>query len=90
MTTLCRHRIALLATAVPASYVGEIPGPTSAPGSGGWALTRPARMPLFTGLLVVITKFSRPLENPWKRTGTARPAAAGLLAASFGHFAPAA
>ncbi|WP_406150789.1 acyltransferase [Streptomyces sp. NBC_01012] len=90
MTILCWHQIAMLAAAVPASHLGEIPGLTAAPDSGGWILTRLAWMPLFAGLLVVITRVARPLESPWKHAGTARRAAAGVLAAGFGYFALAA
>ncbi|MFD3485567.1 acyltransferase [Streptomyces sp. NPDC058665] len=87
MTILCWHQTAMLAAAVPASYSGEIPGLTSAPDTAGWLLARLAWMPLFAGLLVVIAKFARPLETPWDRTGMARRAAAGVLAAGFGYFA---
>ncbi|MDA5141995.1 acyltransferase [Streptomyces sp. AD681] len=90
MTILCWHQTAMLAAAVPASYVGEVPGLTVAPDTGGWVLARLAWMPLFAGLLVVIAKFARPLEAPWDRTGTARRAAATVLAAGFGYFALAA
>ncbi|MEU6611444.1 acyltransferase [Streptomyces shenzhenensis] len=90
MTILCWHQTALLAAAVPASYVGEITGLTTAPDTVGWILARLAWMPLFAGLLVVIAKFARPLETPWDRTGTIRRAAAGVLAAGFAYFALAA
>ncbi|MET9355229.1 acyltransferase [Streptomyces sp. NPDC006617] len=90
MTILCWHQTAMLAAAVPGSYFGEIPGLTAAPDTGGWVLARLAWMPLFAGLLVAIAKFARPLEAPWDRTGTARRAAAAVLAAGFGYFALAA
>ncbi|MFE2281459.1 acyltransferase [Streptomyces sp. NPDC059454] len=90
MTILCWHQTAMLAAAVPASYVGEIPGLTTAPDTAGWILARTAWMPLFAGLLVAIATFARPLETPWNRTGTARRAAAGVLAAGFAYFALAA
>ncbi|WP_399888227.1 acyltransferase [Streptomyces sp. BBFR51] len=90
MTILCWHQVGMLAAAVPASYVGEIPGLTAAPDTAGWVLARLAWMPLFAGLLVVIAKFARPLESPWARAGTVRRAAAGVLAAGFGYFALAA
>ncbi|MGW4734734.1 acyltransferase family protein [Streptomyces shenzhenensis] len=90
MTILCWHQTALLAAAVPASYVGEITGLTTAPDTVGWILARLAWMPLFAGLLVVIARFARPLETPWDRTGTIRRAAAGVLAAGFAYFALAA
>ncbi|WP_217143860.1 hypothetical protein [Streptomyces sp. AC627_RSS907] len=49
------------------------------------------RMPLFAGLLVVITTFAQPLESrPRKHAGTTRRATAGVLAAGFEHFALAA
>lgn len=90
MTVLCWHQTAMLAAAVPASYFGEIPGLTAAPDTTGWVPARLAWMPLFAGLLVVIARFARPLETPWERTGTARRAAAAVLAAGFGYFALAA
>ncbi|WP_419999941.1 acyltransferase family protein [Streptomyces boninensis] len=90
MTILCWHQTAMLAAAVPASHLGHIPGLTTAPDGAGWVLARLAWMPLFAGLLVVITKFAQPLETPWVRTGTARRTAAGVLAAGFASFALAA
>ncbi|WDZ85789.1 acyltransferase family protein [Micromonospora cathayae] len=87
MTILCWHQTALLAAAIPASYLGEIPGLTTAPDRAGWLLARLAWMPIFAGLLVVLTKLARPLETPWDRTGPARRAAAVVLAAGFGYFA---
>ncbi|MFJ8146311.1 acyltransferase [Streptomyces sp. NPDC096048] len=90
MTILCWHQTAMLAAAVPASYIGDIAGLTTAPDTAGWILARLAWMPLFAGLLVAIAKFARPLETPWDRTGTARRVAAGVLAAGFAYFALAA
>ncbi|AIJ14850.1 membrane protein [Streptomyces lividans] len=90
MTILCWHQTAMLAAAVPGSYFGEIPGLTAAPDTGGWVLARLAWMPLFAGLLAAVARFARPLESPWDRTGTARRAAAAVLAAGFGYFALAA
>ncbi|MET8825209.1 acyltransferase [Streptomyces sp. NPDC004610] len=90
MTILCWHQTAMLAAAVPAAYLGEVPGLTTAPDSAGWILARLAWMPVFAGLLVLIARFARPLETPWDRTGPARRVAAGLLAAGFAYFALAA
>ncbi|MEV0157969.1 acyltransferase [Micromonospora sp. NPDC050686] len=87
MTILCWHQTAMLAAAIPAAYFGEVPGLTSAPDTAGWLLARMAWMPLLAGMLVVIAKLARPLETPWDRTGVARRAAAGVLAAGFGYFA---
>ncbi|MFJ9173458.1 acyltransferase [Streptomyces sp. NPDC102360] len=90
MTILCWHQTAMLAAAVPASYIGGIPGLTTAPDTVGWVLARLAWMPLFAGLLVAIARFARPLEAPWSHAGVVRRAAASLLAAGFGYFALAA
>ncbi|EFL00433.1 integral membrane protein [Streptomyces sp. SPB78] len=90
MTILCWHQSAMLAAAIPGSFLGALPGLTTAPDTVGWVLARLAWMPLFAGLLVVITKYARPLEEPWKRTGAVRAVAVGVLAAGFGYFALAA
>ncbi|MET9434362.1 acyltransferase [Streptomyces sp. NPDC006551] len=87
MTILCWHQTAMLAAAIPASYVGEIPGLVGAPDTVGWIAARLAWMPLFAGLLVLVGRYARGFESPWTRTGTARRAAAGLLAAGFAVFA---
>ncbi|MFI8365715.1 acyltransferase [Streptomyces sp. NPDC085466] len=87
MTILCWHQTAMLAAAVPASYVGEVPGLVGAPDSVGWILARLAWMPVFAGLLVVIGRYARGFESPWTRTGPARRTLAGLLAAGFAAFA---
>lgn len=90
MTILCRHQTAMLAAAVPASFAGVVPGLTTDPDSVGWILARLAWMPLFAALLVPISRYARRFEAPWEtggRAGTARRAAAGLLAAGFAVFA---
>ncbi|MER7520930.1 acyltransferase family protein [Streptomyces sp. NPDC126499] len=87
MTVLCWHQSAMLAAAIPASYAGEVPGLVGAPDSVGWILARLAWLPLFAGLLVLIGRYARGFESPWTRAGTARRAAAGLLAAGFAFFA---
>ncbi|MFE2044705.1 acyltransferase [Streptomyces sp. NPDC059477] len=87
MTILCWHQTAMLAAAVPASYVGEIPGLTTAPDTAAWILARVAWLPLFAGLLVVIARFTRHLETPWDHTGPIRRASAAVLAAGFTYFA---
>ncbi|MFI8516826.1 acyltransferase [Streptomyces sp. NPDC085481] len=87
MTILCWHQTAMLAAAIPASYAGEITGLVGAPDSVGWILARLAWMPVFAGLLVLIGRYARGFESPWARTGTARRAAAGVLAAGFAVFA---
>ncbi|MFC9700630.1 acyltransferase [Streptomyces sp. NPDC056943] len=87
MTILCWHQTAMLAAAVPGSYLGEIPGLVGAPDSVGWILARLAWMPVFAGLLVLIGRFARGFESPWTRTGPARRTLAGLLAAGFAVFA---
>ncbi|WP_432753343.1 acyltransferase [Streptomyces sp. JL2001] len=87
MTILCWHQTAMLAAAIPASYAGELPGLTTAPDTLGWIVARLAWMPLFAGLLVLVGRYARGFESPWAGTGTARRAAAGLLAAGFAVFA---
>ncbi|MGW6390169.1 acyltransferase family protein [Streptomyces sp. NPDC055103] len=87
MTILCWHQTAMLAAAIPGSYLGEIPGLVGAPDSVGWILARLAWMPVFAGMLVAIGRFARGFESPWAKTGPARRVLAGLLAAGFGVFA---
>ncbi|KQX53106.1 MULTISPECIES: acyltransferase [unclassified Streptomyces] len=87
MTVLCWHQTAMLAAAIPGSYLGEIPGLVGAPDSVGWILARLAWMPVFAGLLVLIGRYARTFESPWTRTGPARRTLAGLLAAGFAVFA---
>ncbi|MFD3532275.1 acyltransferase [Streptomyces sp. NPDC058664] len=87
MTILCWHQTAMLTAAIPASYLGEVPGLVGAPDSVGWILARLAWMPVFAGLLVLIGRYARGFESPWARTGPARRAFAGLLAAGFAVFA---
>lgn len=93
MTILCWHQTALLAAAVPASFVGTVPGLTAGPDTLGWIAARAAWMPLFAGLLVLIARYARVFEQPWQpgtrapRTRRALRAVAGLLAAGFAVFA---
>ncbi|MFB7589422.1 acyltransferase [Streptomyces sp. NPDC056169] len=87
MTILCWHQTAMLAAAIPGSYLGEIPGLVGAPDSVGWILARLAWMPVFAGLLLLIGRFARGFESPWTKTGPARRTVAGLLAAGFAVFA---
>ncbi|MEW1723187.1 acyltransferase [Streptomyces sp. NPDC093109] len=87
MTILCWHQTAMLAAAVPASLVsGTVPGLVAAPDSVGWILARLCWLPLFAALLVLVGRYARGFDGPW-RTGTttarARRAVAGLLAAGF-------
>ncbi|MFJ4908657.1 acyltransferase [Streptomyces sp. NPDC093249] len=87
MTVLCWHQTAMLAAAVPGSYLGEVPGLVGAPDSVGWILARLAWMPVFAGLLVLIGRYARKFESPWARTGPGLRVLAGLLAAGFAAFA---
>ncbi|QES05924.1 acyltransferase [Streptomyces venezuelae] len=87
MTILCWHQTAMLTAAIPASYLGEVPGLVGAPDTVGWILARLAWMPVFAGLLVLIGRYARGFESPWTRTGTARRTVAGVLAAGFAVFA---
>ncbi|WP_328909997.1 acyltransferase [Streptomyces sp. NBC_00234] len=90
MTILCWHQTAMLAAAVPASFAGALPGLTTGPDTLGWILARLAWMPVFAGLLVLIARYARRFEAPWKagtRAANARRAMAGVLAAGFAVFA---
>ncbi|WP_406106963.1 acyltransferase [Streptomyces sp. NBC_01003] len=87
MTILCWHQTALLTAAIPASFAGAIPGLTTTPDSLGWIAARIAWLPVFAGLLVLIGRYTRGFEAPWKRATHARRALAGLLAAGFAVFA---
>lgn len=87
MTILCWHQTALLTAAIPGSFVGAIPGLTTSPDSLGWIAARIAWLPVFTGLLVLIGRYTRGFEAPWKRATHVRRAVAGLLAAGFAVFA---
>ncbi|HEY9331889.1 MAG TPA: acyltransferase [Streptomyces sp.] len=90
MTILCWHQTAMLAAAVPASFAGSVPGLTTGPDTLGWILARLAWMPVFAGLLVLIARYARRFEAPWKagtRATNARRAMAGVLAAGFAVFA---
>ncbi|MFD4022091.1 acyltransferase [Streptomyces sp. NPDC058576] len=94
MTILCWHQTAMLAAAVPASLTGAagtaVAGLTTAPDTVGWILARIAWLPVFAGLLVLIARYARRFEAPWRagtRAANARRALAGLLAAGFAVFA---
>ncbi|MFE0099973.1 acyltransferase [Streptomyces sp. NPDC059009] len=87
MTILCWHQTALLAAAVPGAVFGAVPGLTSGPDTLGWILARLLWLPVFAGLLVLIGRYARGFEGPWKRATHARRALAGLLAAGFAVFA---
>ncbi|WP_338696140.1 acyltransferase [Streptomyces sp. Q6] len=87
MTILCWHQTAMLAAAVPASFAGAIPGLTAAPDTLAWTATRLAWLPLFAALLVLIGRYARGFESPWRRASRGRGVLAGLLAAGFTAFA---
>ncbi|WP_030721674.1 acyltransferase family protein [Streptomyces sp. NRRL F-2580] len=92
MTILCWHQTAMLAAAVPGSFVGGggPAGLTTAPDSLGWIAARVAWMPVFAALLVGIARYARRFERPPEgvRGGRAlRRTVAGLLAAGFAVFA---
>ncbi|MGD6745699.1 acyltransferase family protein [Streptomyces sp. BH106] len=87
MTVLCWHQTALLAAAIPGSFAGAIPGLTTAPDTLAWIAIRLAWLPLFAALLVLIGRYARGFESPWKQVSRGRRALAGLLAAGFAVFA---
>ncbi|MGN2362619.1 acyltransferase family protein [Streptomyces luridiscabiei] len=94
MTILCWHQSAMLAAAVPASLLNggtaAVAGLTTGPDTVGWVLARIVWLPVFAGLLVLIARYTRRFDAPWKagtRAANARRALAGLLAAGFAVFA---
>lgn len=87
MTILCWHQTAMLTAAVPAAFLGTVPGLTVVPDTLGWILERLAWMPLFAVALVLIARVTRRFEAPWTGTTLVRRAAAALLAAGFAVFA---
>ncbi|MFH8927535.1 acyltransferase [Streptomyces pristinaespiralis] len=87
MTILCWHQTAMLAAAVPASFLGEIPGLTTPPDSLGWILARVAWLPVFACLLALIARRARVFETPWQRGARGVRAVAGVLAVGFAVFA---
>ncbi|MFI5617039.1 acyltransferase [Streptomyces sp. NPDC051567] len=87
MTILCWHQTAMLAAAVPGSFVGEVAGLTTAPDGLGWIAARLMWMPLFAVVLVCLARYARRFEEPWHGATTLRRAVTGLLAAGFAVFA---
>ncbi|MEU9143829.1 acyltransferase [Streptomyces sp. NPDC048349] len=90
MTILCWHQTAMLAAAVPGSFLGAVAGLTTAPDSLGWIAARVAWMPVFAVLLVGIARYARRFERPSRAVrghGAVRRTVAGLLAAGFAVFA---
>ncbi|MEW2417296.1 acyltransferase [Streptomyces sp. NPDC046866] len=87
MTVLCWHQSAMLAAAVPGSFLGPVAGLTTAPDSPLWIAARLAWLPVFAVLLVGIARYARRFEEPWTRATAVRRTAAGLLAAGFAVFA---
>ncbi|MEU5207976.1 acyltransferase family protein [Streptomyces sp. NPDC020742] len=87
MTILCWHQTAMLSAAVPASFVGTVPGLTTAPDTVGWLAARLAWLPLFAGLLVLIARTTRRFEAPWTGVTRMRRTLAGVLATGFAAFA---
>jgi hypothetical protein len=86
MTILCWHQTAMLAAAVPAGFLGAVPGLTTAPDSLAWIVGRVMWLPVFAGLLVLIARYARVFEAPWPRTRYVR-GVAGVLAVGFAVYA---
>lgn len=88
MTILCWHQTAMLAAAVPGSFLGAaVPGLTAGPDTWGWIAARVVWLPVFGALLLLIGRYTRGFETPWKKATHTRRACAGLLAAGFAVFA---
>ncbi|MFH8595661.1 acyltransferase family protein [Streptomyces rimosus] len=88
MTILCWHQTAMLAIAVPASFVGTtVQGLTTAPDFPTWMATRLPWLPLFAVTLVIVARVARRLEMPWTGVSRGRRVCAGALAVGFAAFA---
>ncbi|RSS66147.1 acyltransferase [Streptomyces sp. WAC06614] len=87
MTILCWHQSAMLAAAVPGSFLGEVAGLTTAPDTPAWLGQRAAWLPVFAVLLTVVARYARRFEEPWTKATAVRRTAAGVLAAGFAAFA---
>ncbi|WP_405526552.1 acyltransferase [Streptomyces avidinii] len=90
MTILCWHQTAMLAAAVPGSFMGELAGLTTAPDGAAWIAARLAWMPVFAALFVGIARYARRFEGPPREgrgASALRRTVAGLLAAGFAVFA---
>ncbi|MCR8572995.1 acyltransferase family protein [Streptomyces sp. Isolate_219] len=87
LTILCWHQTAMLSLAVPASFLGQVPGLTVAPDTLGWVLARLAWLPVFAAALLLIGRTTHRFEAPWTGVDGVRRAATALLAAGFGAFA---
>ncbi|MFD8543898.1 acyltransferase [Streptomyces sp. NPDC059649] len=87
MTVLCWHQTAMLSAAVPASFLGAVPGLTVAPVTPEWVLVRLAWLPVFAVALLLIGRTTRRFEAPWTGVTRARRALAAVLATAFAAFA---
>ncbi|MFB7946011.1 acyltransferase [Kitasatospora phosalacinea] len=85
MTVFCWHQSAMFLTALAGSRLGALPGLTTAPDSGAWALARLAWLPVFGAVLALIGRWARRFDAPWpSRTWRA---VAGAGAALFAVYA---
>lgn len=87
MTIFCWHQTAMLATAVPSTPFGPLPGLTTAPDSAAWIAARLAWLPVFAATLALIALFARRFDRPWTSAGRPHRAATALLTTAFTLFA---
>ncbi|MFJ5232209.1 acyltransferase [Kitasatospora sp. NPDC088391] len=86
MTVFCWHQTAMFLTALAGSRLGgAVPGLTTAPDSGLWALERLCWLPVFGLVLALIGSRARRFDGPWP--SRAWRAAAGAGAALFAVYA---
>ncbi|MFJ1790742.1 acyltransferase family protein [Kitasatospora griseola] len=85
MTIFCWHQTAMFLTALAGSHLGAVPGLTTAPDSGLWALARLAWLPVFAAVLALIGRWARRFDGPWRSRAWRAVAAAG--AALFAVYA---
>lgn len=87
MTILCWHQTAMVAAALPASYLGAVHGLTTSPDFAAWMLTRLPWLPLFAAILILIAQVTRRFELPWTGVTRTTRILAGGLAVGFSAFA---
>ncbi|KIQ62020.1 membrane protein [Kitasatospora griseola] len=85
MTIFCWHQTAMFLTALAGSHLGAVPGLTTAPDSGLWALARLAWLPVFAVVLALIGRWARRFDGPWRSRAWRAAATAG--AALFAVYA---
>jgi hypothetical protein len=66
MTIFCWHQTAMFSVGALGGVLGAVPGLTTAPDSLGWVLARLAWLPVFGLVLILIGRYARRFDAPWK------------------------